>query len=227
MNNTTTSTVSAPNTVNTVNTASIISPVSDIFAGLLAGLLSVFLVVYAFQPNRPYPSWILEPAEQPWIFILILIAIVYLFKWDYMIGVLALLCVLAVILDLVIFTSASNKAREIRETFETQDPQDPQDPQEPFEIDEALYTPSISLIPNLSKSKDSKEGFENQKEIPKILPEEEQISKKWTTNVKPIPYDISRNNMVGSMENSQQAIASGLPLAYLNDKGYYPMFDSA
>lgn len=212
------------NTVNTVNTASIISPVSDIFAGLLAGLLSVFLVVYAFQPNRPYPSWILEPAEQPWIFILILIAIVYLFKWDYMIGVLALLCVLAVILDLVIFTSASNKAREIRETFETQDPQ------EPFEIDEALYTPSISLIPNLSKSKetkDSKEGFENQKEIPKILPEDEQVSKKWTTNVKPIPYDISRNNMVGSMENSQQAIASGLPLAYLNDKGYYPMFDSA
>lgn len=78
----------------------------DLTAGLLAGLFSVFLVLYAFQPTRPYPSWILEPAEQPWIFVLFMIVLVYLFRWDYMVGVLGLLCLLAVVLDLVVFTAS-------------------------------------------------------------------------------------------------------------------------
>ncbi len=174
--------------------------VHDMTAGLLAGLLSVFLILYAFQPNRPYPSWMLEPAEQPWIFIVIIVAIVYLVRWDYMIGLLAILCVLAVVLDLAVFTFAtSNKS-------------------------EALYTPSISLIPNLTKTESTEEAFDNQKVVPKVLPEDEQVSKRWTVNDKPAPYELMRNNTVGSTEISKQAGLSGIPLAYLDEKGHYPIF---
>lgn len=173
----------------------------DVPAGFLVGLLSVFLVVYAFQPNRPYPSWVLAPAEQPWIFILIILAIIYLIRWDYLVGLLAVLCVLAVILDLVIFTAAGSSDKKGKE---------------------GLYIPSISLIPDLGKGK---EGFDNQKVVPKVLPEDDQVSKKWTTNESPSPYELSRNSTVGSSENSKHAMASGVPLSYLNDKGYYPIFE--
>lgn len=109
----------------------------DAAAGIVSGILAVFLVVYAFQPNRPYPSWILEPAEKPWMFVLILIVIGLLFKWDYLVATLALLFMLAVVLDIIVFT------RQITDTME---------------ISETLFTPAISLLK-------SSELFKNESEI--------------------------------------------------------------
>jgi hypothetical protein len=177
--------------------------IHDTVAGLFAGLLSVFLVIYAFQPNRPYPSWVLEPAERPWIFIMIFIAIWFLFKWDYLVGVLAILCILAVVLDLMVF------ARMV-----------------PEKTQEGLYVPSISLVPGLDKILTEEEMFENQKVVPVTLTKEEQVSKRWTINTKPDPYMLRINNYVDSSDVYTLGGASGMPLGsdILKGANNYPLF---
>ena len=172
----------------------------DITAGVLAGLFSVFLIIYAFQPNRPYPSWMLEPAEQPWIFLLILLAIVYIIRWDYTIGLMALLCLIAIVFDLIVFTSARS--------YNSND-------------SEALYTPSIGLIPNMIT-----EVFDNQNTNPKVLPKDEQKSKKWTMNYEPTIYQLQRNQYTYGNDSDKQALHSGLPLSdeSLITMEQYPIF---
>lgn len=54
----------------------------DVSTGLLTGLLSVFLVMYAFQPDRPYPTWVLRPADEPWMLVLVLLIVGILLWWD-------------------------------------------------------------------------------------------------------------------------------------------------
>lgn len=150
----------------------------DLAAGMLVGLFSVFLVMYAFQPTRPYPSWILQFAEQPWIFFLLLAVFVYLLRWDYIVGVLGVICMLAVLLDLMVFTSAKTTK-------------------------ERMFVPSISLIPE-------KEGFGSE-----VLPDEEQVSKRWTVNDTPAPRDLMRNNAVDPHDTSLLGARAGVPLASL------------
>jgi len=156
----------------------------DAVAGLLAGLLSVFLVIYAFQPNRPYPSWVIEPAERPWIFLILFVLIWFLFKWDYTVGILAILCLLAVILDIIVFSGN----------------------------DEGLYVPSIDLVPGLQGMLGTEE-FENQKTVPVVLQKEEQVSKKWTVNNEPIPYLLRHNSYVNSNDVNMSAMTSGVPVS--------------
>jgi len=172
----------------------------DLIAGVLAGLLSVFLIIYGFQPNRPYPSWILEPAEQPWIFILILVSIVYIIQWDYTIGLMALLCVIAIVFDLIIFTNSRQ--------YDSKD-------------SEALYTPSIGLIPNMIT-----EVFDNQNTIPQVLPKDEQVSKKWTVNYEPTINELNDNQYTSGNDTNKMSLQSGLPLSddSLDMTDHYPIF---
>ena len=182
--------------------------VHDTAAGLLAGLLSVFLVVYAFQPNRPYPSWVLEPAESPWIFIVIFVAIWFLFKWDYLVGILAILCVLAVVLDLMLFARFA-----------------------PSKTQEGLYVPSINLVPGLDSILagdvgEKGETFENQKTRPVTLAKEDQVSKKWTVNTEPDPFMLRTNSYVDGNDVYTMGMVSGVPLgaATMREADNYPLF---
>lgn len=178
--------------------------IHDIASGLMAGLLSVFLVLYAFQPSRPYPSWVLEPAERPWLFVVIAIGLVYLVKWDYAVGVLALLFVLAVVFDIILLTSPSININEKTES---------------------LYTPSISLIPAVSKLQ--KEQFDNQKVVPVVLPKDEQVSKRWSVSLKPTPHELKANDYVDMNDAHGQASRSGIPLSnsMLEASNTYPLFN--
>lgn len=177
--------------------------IHDMFAGLLAGIMSVFLVIYAFQPNRPYPSWMLEPAEKPWLFVIILIAIVYLLKWDYLVGILVLLFTLAVVLDMMVFT------RQITDVME---------------IPEPLFTPSIDLVSSLKTN----ERFDNQKNEPEILQKRDQVSKKWTINLQPEPYQLRHNPSVDDNDDDRKLEESiaGKPLFddTIPSMSYYPVF---
>jgi hypothetical protein len=80
-----------------------------ILKGLITGVLSAYLVLYGLRPAVPYPEIILELFENLWMFIILLILNYYTFVWDYTIGAILLLCILALIFDYVIFTNKGFK----------------------------------------------------------------------------------------------------------------------
>jgi hypothetical protein len=76
-----------------------------ILKGLLAGFLSAYLILFGLRPAVAYPEIILELFENLWIFIILLIINYYVFIWDYTIGAILLLCIIALIFDYVVFTN--------------------------------------------------------------------------------------------------------------------------
>jgi len=71
---------------------------------ILIGFFSAYLLIYGLRPSIPYPHYILEPYEHNWMFIVIFIINYYLFIWDIKLGALMLLCVIALIFDMFLFT---------------------------------------------------------------------------------------------------------------------------
>lgn len=86
-----------------------------ILKGLITGLLSAYLVLYGLRPAVPYPEMILELFENLWMFIILLILNYYTFVWDYTIGTILLLCILALIFDYIVFTNKGFKKVVINE----------------------------------------------------------------------------------------------------------------
>lgn len=87
-----------------------------ILKGLITGLLSAYLVLYGLRPAVPYPEIILELFENLWMFIILLILNYYTFVWDYTIGTILLLCILALIFDYIVFTNKGFKKVVINES---------------------------------------------------------------------------------------------------------------
>jgi hypothetical protein len=81
-----------------------------VLKGLVSGILSAYLIVYALRPAVLYPDLILEIFENLWMFIILLIINYYVFVWDYTSGVMLALCVLALIFDYIVFTK--NKSND-------------------------------------------------------------------------------------------------------------------
>ena len=71
---------------------------------LVIGLLTGYLLIYGLRPSHPYPEFILEPFEHNWMFLIILIINYYAFIWDFKVGYLMLLAIIALIFDYLIFT---------------------------------------------------------------------------------------------------------------------------
>jgi hypothetical protein len=86
-----------------------------ILKGLITGLLSAYLVLYGLRPAVPYPEMILELFENLWMFIILLIFNYYTFVWDYTIGAILLLCILALVFDYIVFTNKGFKKVFINE----------------------------------------------------------------------------------------------------------------
>lgn len=80
-----------------------------ILKGLLAGFLSAYLILFGLRPAVAYPEFILELFENLWIFLILLIVNYYVFIWDYTIGAILLLCIVALVFDYVVFTSKGFK----------------------------------------------------------------------------------------------------------------------
>jgi len=90
-----------------------------IFKGIITGVLSAYLLIYGLRPAIPYPEYILEFFENKWLFIILILINYYAFIYDYRIGCLLLLSIIALVFDYVIFVNNDIKQINIknRESF--------------------------------------------------------------------------------------------------------------
>lgn len=90
-----------------------------ILKGSITGVLCAYLILFGLRPAVPYPEFILELFENLWMFIILLIINYYVFLWDYRIGAILLLCILALIFDFVVFTNKGFQKKVKYETIDT------------------------------------------------------------------------------------------------------------
>ncbi len=72
--------------------------------GIITGILSAYLLMYGLRPSVAYPDFVLEPLEHNWMFIILFIINYYMFLWDLNVATLMLLCIFALIFDILVFT---------------------------------------------------------------------------------------------------------------------------
>lgn len=89
----------------------------NIAKGLLAGILSAYLIIYALRPAVPYPDLILEIFENKWMLLILLVINYYIYIWDYHSGAIFLLCIIALIFDYIVFTEKGLKKVVKHENF--------------------------------------------------------------------------------------------------------------
>ena len=78
--------------------------IEDIFKGILTGVLASYLIILGMRPAAIYPDNILDIIDNPWIFLILFIINYYVLYWDLTIGLLMFLTLIALILDIIIFT---------------------------------------------------------------------------------------------------------------------------
>jgi hypothetical protein len=79
--------------------------IEDIFKGILTGILTSYLIILGMRPAAIYPDDILDIIDNPWIFLILFIVNYYILFWDFTIGLLLFLTLIALILDIIIFTN--------------------------------------------------------------------------------------------------------------------------
>jgi ABC-type multidrug transport system fused ATPase/permease subunit len=95
----------------------ILEYIDNISKGVLTGFLFAYLIVLGLRPAAMYPDNILEIIDNPWIFIVLLIINYYLFLWDTTIALLLLLAIVALLLDIILFTKGSGFIKDNIEIF--------------------------------------------------------------------------------------------------------------
>ena len=78
--------------------------IEDIFKGILTLYFSSYLIILGMRPAAIYPDNILDIIDNPWIFLILFIINYYVLIWDFTIGLLLFLTLIALILDIIIFT---------------------------------------------------------------------------------------------------------------------------
>lgn len=78
--------------------------IEDIFKGILTGVFASYLIILGMRPAAIYPDNILDIIDNPWIFLILFIINYYILYWDITIGLLLFLTLIALILDIIIFT---------------------------------------------------------------------------------------------------------------------------
>jgi len=78
--------------------------IEDIFKGILTGFFASYLIILGMRPAAIYPDNILDIIDNPWIFLILFIINYYVLYWDITVGLLLFLTLIALILDIIIFT---------------------------------------------------------------------------------------------------------------------------
>jgi len=78
--------------------------IEDVFKGVLTGFFASYLIILGMRPAAIYPDNILDIIDNPWIFLILFILNYYVLYWDITIGLLLFLTLIALILDIIIFT---------------------------------------------------------------------------------------------------------------------------
>lgn len=73
--------------------------IDDVTKGLVSGILIAVLLLYSFRPQVPYPLWMLQIYEHPWMFLVLILSALLLTTWDVRNGSLMCLVVAAFIVD--------------------------------------------------------------------------------------------------------------------------------
>ena len=133
--------------------------IEDIFKGVLTGVFATYLIILGMRPAAIYPDNILDIIDNPWIFLILFILNYYILFWDFTIGLLFFLTLIALILDIIIFTdgdfikdnmdivntnlfntAAINDAlRDAGDTRDTRDTKDTRDTSETSETSNTNY----------------------------------------------------------------------------------------
>jgi hypothetical protein len=74
------------------------------FKGIISGFFIAYLIMLGLRPSAEYPDNILEIIDNPWVFIVLILLNFYAIQWDITIGLLLLLSIIALLLDVIIFT---------------------------------------------------------------------------------------------------------------------------
>nr|QPI16663.1 MAG: hypothetical protein NIOZUU159_00156 [Virus NIOZ-UU159] len=74
------------------------------FKGIISGFFIAYLIMLGLRPSAEYPDNILEIIDNPWVFIVLILVNFYAIQWDITIGLLLLLSIIALLLDVIIFT---------------------------------------------------------------------------------------------------------------------------
>jgi len=88
--------------------------VLNIFKGLLTGILCAYLLIFGLRPSIPYPNIIIELFENKFIIVLLLILNYYIIIWDFKLGILTFLCILAIIFDYMVFILPFNSVEKYK-----------------------------------------------------------------------------------------------------------------
>lgn len=76
------------------------------FEEILKRVISLILIVYvtfvALNPSVANPDWILLVHENPWVLLVMVLCSYYVMQWDFKIGLLILICAIAVYLDIIL-----------------------------------------------------------------------------------------------------------------------------
>lgn len=72
--------------------------------GLVEGCLAAVCLLYAMQTRVMYPEWMLHTLDHPWIILMATIAAISIWNWSPIASALLLLCILAFIADVYIFS---------------------------------------------------------------------------------------------------------------------------
>jgi len=78
--------------------------IEDIFKGVLTGFFASYLIILGMRPAAIYPDNILDIIDNPWIFLILFIINYYILYWDTTVALLLFLTLIALILDIIIFT---------------------------------------------------------------------------------------------------------------------------
>jgi hypothetical protein len=81
----------------------------DIFEGLVIGAFAAISIIYTFQTRIPYPTWILQAYDKPWLFVLLLTIAIIMFSQSPIIGSLIILLLGAVWMDGLLFARSTEK----------------------------------------------------------------------------------------------------------------------
>ena len=69
----------------------------------LVGAFAAITVLYTFQTKVPYPMWLVQSYEHPWVFLILALITIFIGKVSPRIAVMLLLLILAVWMDGILF----------------------------------------------------------------------------------------------------------------------------
>ena len=108
----------------------------SILKGVISGFLIAYLIVLGLRPAAEYPDNLLEIIDNPWIFVVLVLINFYVMQWDTTIGLLMLLSIIALMLDIIIFTGGEIFSNDV-ETFKSDDTDNADSEMDEDEADEA------------------------------------------------------------------------------------------